>query len=543
MIHIKSDLKLIFKKSLIICFVSLVISSFSFAQTQSVIVYNQPGLFFKSSIKDIKKAYTVVNRTKVTLGAKATPRGLFMRSNQDYIEALEIKTDLSAEQLCNKLNQLPTVKFAEPNYDLKLYSTPTQSRDPLQKNQNYLFVNNLYKVWNFSPSSEVVVAVIDTGVDLAHEDLADSIFVNSNETINGKDDDGNGYVDDVNGYSWISYTNHKLSNNSTDDHGHGTHIAGIIAANHNSVGIAGIHPKATLLPLKVFNYLGRGKQLEAAAAIRYAVDMGANIINCSWGFYRKTVTLASAINYAIENGVIVVAAVGNSGVDYPMYPANFKHVIGVGSVNELENKKETYSNYGDALDFVVSGRNIFSAGHNNSYSRLTGTSQSTAILTGVIARLKAYDASLNLDDIMNLLVKNATQNNHRNQTLGYGIPKITGIMADFNVIDNREIVTNMPVLTIQSTPTTPLENVMVVPNPITTQTASFQFSASTAGVEFEISIYTLDGIKQKEQSYSSVLGLNTVSLAVGSLHNGLYIYVLKLIQTGETYKGKCVLLR
>lgn len=534
---------MIFKQSLIICFVSLVISSFSFAQTQSVIVYNQPGLFFKSSIKDIKKAYTVVNRTKVNLSAKQHSTGLFMRSNQDSIEALEIETELSVEQLCNQLKQLPTVKFAEPNYEINLYSTSNRAGDPLQKNQNYLFVNDLYKIWNFKASSDTIVAVIDTGVDLAHEDLADSIYSNAKETLNGKDDDGNGYIDDVNGYSWISYTNQNLSNNSTDDHGHGTHIAGIIAANHNSVGISGIHPTATVLPLKVFNYLGRGRQLEAAAAIRYAVDMGASIINCSWGFYRKTVTLESAINYALNNGVIVVAAVGNSGVDYPMYPANFSQVIGVGSIDEIQHQKESYSNFGNALDFVVSGRNIFSSGHNNSYSRLTGTSQSTAILSGIIARLKSYNATLSLDDIMSLLIKNSTENTQRKNTIGYGIPKITGIMADFNVLDNREIASDFPVLTTQSISSDQLENVMVVPNPIKTQTASFQFSTNTAGLEIEISIYNLEGIKQTQTTYSSTLGLNTVNLNVDSLNNGLYFYILKVAQTGEIHKGKCVLLR
>ena len=130
-----------------------------------------------------------------------------------------------------------------------------------------------------------------------------------------------------------------------DDNGHGTHIAGIIAANHNGSGISGIHPRAKLLPLKIFSSGGVGTQLNAALAVRYAVNQGADIINCSWG-YSKTKLFEDAIAYAIENNVIVVAAVGNHGKEKVYYPAGFPGVLGAGSIDNTTNQLTSYSNLG-----------------------------------------------------------------------------------------------------------------------------------------------------------------------------------------------------
>ena len=512
-----------------------------YAATHSIIVYNQPGLFMKSSVSDIKKSFNILNRQQVRLPNNKQKHSLFRKSSSEKIEALQIQTDVSAEKLCEQLMALSSVKFAEPNYEIELYSEPNV--DPLKSNQSYLFVNDLYKIWNFKPNTDVVVALIDTGIDYDHEDLKDAIFNNPNETLNGIDDDGNGFIDDVNGYSWISYSTNSLSSNSTDDHGHGTHLAGIIAANHNLVGIAGLNPSTKIMPLKVFNYMGKGTQLEASIAIRYAVDMGADIINCSWGFYRKTTTLQNAINYALSHDVIVVAAVGNSGVGFPMYPANFSDVIGVGAINEKDNIKESYSNYGSSVDFVVSGTNIFSSKLNNSYSHLTGTSQSTAIISGIIARLKSYDYRLNLDDIMSLLKRNATHSQLKDNHVGYGVPDINGLLAEFNVVNTLGELSSKVNFNTTTPSTEPVRNILLAPNPVTTSTATIQFEVSVAGLELTCFLYNLDGTKITQHDIISISGLNSFSLDVGSLDNGNYLYVIKESDSGKLYKGKFVVLR
>ena len=226
-----------------------------------------------------------------------------------------------------------------------------------------------------------------------------------------------------------------------------------------------------------------------------------------------------------------------------MYPANFDHVIGVGSVNEIANQRETYSNYGESLDFVISGTNIFSANHNNSYSRLTGTSQSTAILTGIIARLKAYDHRLNVADITSILKRNTTQPLQKNNQLGHGTPKIDGLMADFNIHTNSYSISNSPHLNTADSVANQLTSVMVVPNPITTATAQFQVNSSTTGLAISITIYNLDGTKINKQDFNTQAGLNLLSMNVGSLKNGVYFYVIENTTSDETHVGKCVISR
>ena len=176
----------------------------------------------------------------------------------------------------------------------------------------------------------ITVAVIDTGVDLDHPDLVHSIYVNPGEIAgNGIDDDQNGYVDDVNGYDFADD-----DANPNDTNGHGTHVAGTIAASNNGVGATGVAFDATVLPIRVLGDDGSGSALDVAAGIRYAADLGAQVINLSLGggFSRA---IESAIDYASSLGSLVVAAAGNEHASEPGYPARFSatddNVISVGA--------------------------------------------------------------------------------------------------------------------------------------------------------------------------------------------------------------------
>jgi thermitase len=242
-------------------------------------------------------------------------------------------------------------------------------------------------------SSSVVIAIVDTGVDYTHPDLAANIWKNSGEIPNnGIDDDGNGYIDDIRGWNFVS-----ASNDPMDDHGHGTHCAGTIAAvGNNNIGITGVCWNAKIMPLKFLNASGNGKVSDAISAILYANRMGAQVISNSWGGTQYTQALKDAIDASPS---VVVCAAGNSGQNsdkYPQYPAalSSSNVI---SVAATDNKDALagFSNYGQSsVDLAAPGVNIRSTYKNGQYQYLSGTSMATPYVSGVAGLLKAANPSM-----------------------------------------------------------------------------------------------------------------------------------------------------
>ncbi len=279
--------------------------------------------------------------------------------------------------------------------------------------------------WNIEDGRgrPVIVAVIDTGLDYFHPDISPAnIWRNRRETPNGVDDDGNGYVDDLIG--WNFYDN---DNNPWDFAGHGTHVAGIIgAATNNGEGIAGINWGVKIMPLKVLNFVGRGRSTGIAEAIFYAVANGARVINLSLGGHHISKTEQLAIDYAYSKNVLVVVASGNEGKDNRDYgPAGLEHVLTVGAVGP-DGKYAGFSNYGDAVDLAAPGVDILSlrarrtdfelvagqegyrpgqafVGPENRYYRATGTSFAAPFVTGVASLLIARNPDLTVEQLMRIL--------------------------------------------------------------------------------------------------------------------------------------------
>src|SRR6185369_7783276 len=162
--------------------------------------------------------------------------------------------------------------------------------------------------WDTTAGAGVVVAVVDTGIDFTHPDLAGNIFTNPKEIPgNGIDDDHNGYVDDYQGWNFVASNNSPI-----DDHGHGTHVAGTIAASgNNGIGVIGVAWQAKVMPLKGLSSTGSGWDSDLAHAIIYAADNGADVISNSWGGFGQSQTEADAVAYAYSLGAVVVAAAGN----------------------------------------------------------------------------------------------------------------------------------------------------------------------------------------------------------------------------------------
>ena len=184
------------------------------------------------------------------------------------------------------------------------------------------------EAWAFTTgSSNIIVAVIDTGVDYFHQDLRHNLWRNTREIPgNGIDDDGNGFIDDFHGYDFVSNDSDPF-----DDNGHGTHVSGTIGAEgNNGIGTAGVCWQVTILPVKAFDQDGNGSVANAINAIHYAVANGARIINASWGLDEKSRALEEAVRFATDAGVLFVAAAGNSRTATPSYPAAYNDVIAVG---------------------------------------------------------------------------------------------------------------------------------------------------------------------------------------------------------------------
>ncbi|MUG94706.1 DUF4347 domain-containing protein [Scytonema sp. UIC 10036] len=257
----------------------------------------------------------------------------------------------------------------------------------------------------------VVVAVIDVGIDRKNRNLAGSLWVNTDEiSDNGIDDDGNGFTDDVQGWDFVD-DDPDASPDKED--WHGTHVAGIISAANDSDAVTGIAPSAKIMPLRVLNQSTGGTEDDIAAAICYAVDNGAQIINLSLGFpvfNGEPEQIRAALQYAKAQGVMVVAAAGNreDQVTEPLFPARFAQerlVIAVGAADENGNLA-IFSNPAGSEEsvFVLApGVGINSLGLEEKTLESNGTSMAAAYVTGVIALMKEANPHLSPDEIMNIL--------------------------------------------------------------------------------------------------------------------------------------------
>ena len=314
----------------------------------------------------------------------------------------QLPSNITPTEAAKLYQAQPGIEYAEPCYYVQLDEAPNQ---PIQ--QPYLFKTELKNMLLLPSNSDIVVAVIDSGVDSLCPDLQDK-------------------VDTARGYNFYGWMQGNLQLVPRDDYGHGTHIAGIIAASANgTVGITGLNTKAKILPIRFTDGGGRGTQLDAAAAIHYAVDMKARIINCSWGYYQYNQVLKEAIEYALSKGVIVIAAVGNDGFNAKQYPAAFDGVLSIGSV-DAKKKHLAFSNSGDYLDFVTYGDNLYSTLPNGQYGAKSGTSQSAALFTGIVARILSFKTELSPKELQTLLIQNSDliDTASKDELTGYGILNI-----------------------------------------------------------------------------------------------------------------------
>lgn len=242
---------------------------------------------------------------------------------------------------------------------------------------------------------DIVVAIIDTGIDEEHPELRQHLWNNSQEIPGNKiDDDGNGFVDDLHGWNFVS-NSPQLS----DNHGHGTHVAGIIAG--RSSALPRISSQVKIMVLKYYDPKAKGSQnlLNSVRAIRYAIEMKADIINYSGGGPDRSALEEAAIREASAAGIVFIAAAGNDGANNDktaFYPANYRlpNVISVAAIDG-GGELLSFSNYGsDSIDLALRGKNIYSTLPEGQHGFMTGTSQATALLSACAAHVMLQNSKL-----------------------------------------------------------------------------------------------------------------------------------------------------
>lgn len=347
--------------------------------------------------------------------AKATDSEVIMENtikDNDGKEHKQVSYKITTDEkdiwsIVDNTNSQNTVEIAEPvyKYFTSEESVPSAEDNKGMDKQWYLKDQKLESVWGNedygnTAGEGTVVAVIDTGVDYNHEDLQDNIWTNSAEVsgTTGADDDNNGYVDDVHGINLIDPNETPM-----DDHGHGTHVAGIIAMENNNVGGVGIAYKSKIMPIKAGGSDGTFYSSDIAKGIEYAYKNGADVINMSFGSYAHSALIENALQDAFSSCVLVAAA-GNDGrttADCPfpipkgnMYPAAYSYVIGVMAYGE-ENSFASFSNWDYApnanaeYEVVAPGVNIYSTLPNGRYATWNGTSMAAPMVSAEAAILRS----------------------------------------------------------------------------------------------------------------------------------------------------------
>jgi hypothetical protein len=344
---------------------------------------------------------------------------------------IQVQNDEDLKKFIEKLKNLDPDIIVEPNYTYRLDDINIYN-DPLLQDQWYFsYIHADYPV-DFIPDTitgNVIVGIIDSGIDYLHEDLQGIFWVNEAEDINrngildsldmdGIDQDNNGWIDDVIGYDFVdtpdlpSTGDYLAEDPFPDDeflpYGHGTGVAGIIAANvNNQKGIAGIVPHAKIMNLRAGNASGILETDDIVKAIIYAVKNGAQILNMSFGDRYSSQILRAAIQYAKKNGLIIVASAGNDNSGEFHYPAAYPDVIAVAAVDGT-GQKAGFSNYGDWISCTAPGVNIWTTTIQNKYHELSGTSFSAPIVTAVMAYKMLLDPFFYSDEIQTSFLTHLT---------------------------------------------------------------------------------------------------------------------------------------
>ncbi|MBI4129962.1 peptidase S8 [Candidatus Roizmanbacteria bacterium] len=300
------------------------------------------------------------------------------RVSQINTDVIRVPAGIAVQELIEKYRQNPQVEYAEPNFLATAFLTPN---DPYYNNQWNLKKVGVEEAYDIAKGGGTLIAVIDTGVDNTHSDLS-GLVIEGYNTIDG-------------------------NTNTFDDHGHGTHVAGIASAQtDNSNGVASISYQATILPVKVLTKEGYGTYDDVSEGIVFAADKGARIVNLSLGGSSDSETLKRAVRYAQSKGSMLVAAAGNNGNDALVYPAAYSGVLAVSASDQNDNLA-SFSSYGSNIFVASPGVSITSSVPGSTYKQYSGTSMAAPHLAGLLVLALSAEPSLSNADLIDQVKQNA----------------------------------------------------------------------------------------------------------------------------------------
>lgn len=345
---------------------------------------------------------------------------------------VKIHDDKSVKEVVEELSKDKSVAQVDPlPIRRATFQTPDDTDYTFQWHHHDTFGANTDDAWDEQTgSSSVVIAVIDSGLAVEHPDLNDNLWTNTGEIEgNGIDDDGNDFIDDIHGYDFIDEdgdpTPQPDGENGDDGVDHGTHVAGIIGAEgNNDTGVAGMMWDVKIMGVQVLDDEGFGTDDEIASGIRYAVDNGADIINLSLGGEGTSFVLDAALQHAIDNNVLVVAALGNDGEDVngEFFPACYDGVLGVTATDDAGDPA-SFTNFDeDCSDIAAPGKFIYATYFtDNDYGYMSGTSMATPVVAGAAGLLLSQDSTLTDTEITTYLTDNVSSDVSFNAKYGAGL--------------------------------------------------------------------------------------------------------------------------
>jgi len=353
------------------------------------------------ALDGLRGKYNITNLSRPFFAAKTSDE-----LQRTYL--VEFANYALVEDFVKELASIKNINYAEKVPLDKKCLTPN---DPSFGSQYGLNIIGAQAAWDyFSTGSNIVIAIVDDAVERTHGDLSPNLWVNPGDPAGGGDQDGNGYIDDING--WDVGSNDNNPNPPSSSYDHGTHVAGISSArSNNSTGVASIGYscklmciKATTTPTAITNgYDG----------IVYAAANGAHVINMSWGGPGFSTTAQNVCNYAWGEGCILVAASGNDNVSSQFYPAAYNNVISVAATNSSD-QKASFSNYGAWIDISAPGNNIYSTTVGNTYGNKSGTSMASPMVAGLVGLMWSLNPGMTQTDLINCLLTTADNINAMN---------------------------------------------------------------------------------------------------------------------------------
>ncbi|MGJ7921648.1 S8 family peptidase [Neobacillus sp. LXY-4] len=370
-------------------------------------------------IKHNKKNESHYNKNEATVKFKQHPTdpqldGIIKEINGSIIRKLDTtivfrSKTMSTKELINYFNGLENVDFAEPNY---LYLQNEIGPNDLLYQEQYQWNLPVIRTevgWDVSRGLEdVIIAVVDTGVDLNHPDLKNRLIKGYNVIEN------NDYPD--------------------DDNGHGTHVAGIIASEtNNEEGVAGITWFNKIMPVKAMEAKGYGTTFDIAKGIVWAVDHGADVINLSLGNYQPSALMEQAVKYAYDRDVVLVSAAGNDNSSQSSYPASYREVLAVSAI-DYNGQRASFSNYGDYVDVAAPGVQIPSTYFNQQYAALSGTSMASPHVAGLAGLIRSVNPDLSNKQVMNIIKRTAYDLGTKGNDIEFG----RGLIDVRKALENAE---------------------------------------------------------------------------------------------------------